>query len=134
TSGEADQRLIRGELLSNFSHCRVNRIEPRRISSQLVERAVHQRRRQPRSLTGDEAQILADREWNDQDVRKEDSRVELRKALERLERDFGCGVAVVNQVKETALRLAQLAVLGKVAPGLAHHPHRRGIVPLTAKH
>ena len=56
------------------------------------------------------------------------------KALERLERDLGRGIAVIDQIEEAALVAAQLAIFGKVAPGLAHHPHRRRVAPLAAKH
>ena len=59
-----------------FANSLVNRLQPRRERLQLVERALDQRRRQPRPFAGDEAQILADRERHDQDVGKQDRRVE----------------------------------------------------------
>ena len=57
-----------------------------------------------------------------------------REAPERLQRDLGRGVGIVDQVEEAALVGPQRAIFGQVAPGLAHQPHRRRIAPLAAQH
>ena len=53
------------------------------------------------------------------------------KRFKRLQGDLGRGVAVIDQIEETALVGPQRAIFGQIAPGLAHHPDRRRIAPLA---
>ena len=76
-AGKPDQRLVGRERGLHLAHGLVDRLEPRRLRRQLVERGVDQRRRQARPFAGDEGQILADRERHDEDVGKQDRGVEL---------------------------------------------------------
>ena len=99
---------------------------------EVVDARIGQRRRQARALAGDEAQILADRVGDDEDVGKQDRAVE-GEAAERLERDLGRGLGIVDQVEEAALARPQRAIFGQIAPGLAHQPDRRRIAPLAAE-
>src|SRR5206468_9076297 len=118
----------------DLAYCLVDRLEPGRDRRQLLQRGVNQRRREARPLTRNEAQILAKCEGDDEDVREEDCSVELRKALQRLERNLSCRIAVVNQIEEAAFLLPESPVLGKVTPSLAHHPDWWRIAPLATKH
>jgi hypothetical protein len=77
---------------------------------------------------------LTDREWNDQDIGKDDCRIELGKALQRLERDLGRRVRIIDEVDKTALLLPKLAIFGQIPAGLAHHPHRHRVTTLAAEH
>src|SRR5206468_1182492 len=120
-----DQSFGWVELGFDLPHGFVNRFETTGNWRQLVESRIDQRRRQARPLTSDKAQILADRERNDQNVRKENCGVELGKALERLQRDFSRRIAVIDEIEKAALLLPQSAVLRKIAPGLSHHPDGR---------
>jgi hypothetical protein len=70
---------------------------------------------------------------DDQNVGKQDRAVEAETA-DRLERDLGRGVAVIDQREESALLRAQGAVFGQVAPRLAHQPDRGvGAGPFAAQ-
>ena len=78
------------------------------------------------------AQILAQRVGHDQDVGEQDRAVEA-EAADRLERDLGRGLAVVDQLEEAALLGPQRAIFGQIAPRLAHQPDRElsGLPPLS---
>jgi hypothetical protein len=86
-----------------------------------------------RSLAGREGQILAQRIGNYQDVGEQDRAVEA-EAADRLERDFGRGVAVVNEREEPAFVRPQLAIFREITAGLTHQPHRRRPDPLAFQH
>ena len=60
---------------------------------------------------------------HDQDVGKQDRAVEA-EAADRLERDLGGRLAVVDQLEEPALLGPQRAIFGQVAAGLTHQPDR----------
>ena len=68
-----------------------------------------------------------------QDVREEDRRVD--PEAQRLQRDLHGQLRRLAELEQRA-RLAQLAVLGHVAPGLPHEPHGRsldGLAPAGAQ-
>ena len=76
-----------------------------------------------RTLTGKERQVLAHRVRDDQDVGKQDGAVEIEPA-DRLDRDLGGRVGIVNQRQESALLRPQCAVFGEITSRLAHQPNR----------
>ena len=115
-------------------HGRVDRLEPRRERRQIVERGCR-----PAAASGAAPRRRRSvRFWPSANgtIRMSENRIAASssgKALERLERDLGRGVAVIDEVEKAALGSARkLAIFGKVAPGLAHHPDRRRIAPLAA--
>ena len=70
-----------------------------------------------------------------QDVRKQNGRVQ-RVTLQRLQRHFGGVVGVGGQPHETTRLGPRGAVLGQIAPGLAHQPDRgvgSGLAPAGAQ-
>ena len=69
-----------------------------------------------------EIELDAERRHRAHDVGEHNCRVE-RKALQRHQRDFGRELGVARERLEAVL-LAELAVLGQVAAGLAHDPER----------
>ena len=71
---------------------------------------------------GIEVELDAERRHRAHDVRKDDRRVE-RIALERHQRHLGRELRFAGELLEAVL-LAELAVLGQIAPGLAHDPER----------
>ena len=70
-----------------------------------------------------EMQAEAHRVGHGQDVGEKDCRVE-RKALERLQRHFGGERRGLGERKEASRPAPRLVVLGEIAAGLAHQPHR----------
>jgi hypothetical protein len=85
---------------------------------------------QARSFAGFEPEILPQRHRHDQNVGEQDRTVHP-EAADRLERDLGRRIAVVDQREEAALLLPQRAIFGQVAPGLAHQPDRRNRLSRT---
>jgi hypothetical protein len=71
-----------------------------------------------------EGQAQAHGVGHGQDVAEQDGGVQ-RVTLQRLQRDFGGVVHVGGQAHEAAGLGARGAVLGQVAPGLAHQPQGR---------
>jgi hypothetical protein len=80
--------------------------------------------RELRSLAHLEVETETHCVGNRQDVGEQDRRVE-RKAVERLQRDFGRIVRVLREAKEAACTAARGVVLGQIAARLAHQPDRR---------
>ena len=78
---------------------------------------------QPRAFAGFEGNVLAKRVWYNEDVRKQDCRIETVSA-QRLKGDVRCFLRIVAEVEKTAGDFANGPVFGKVPPGLAHKPHR----------
>ncbi|CAI8744343.1 NAD-specific glutamate dehydrogenase [Pseudomonas sp. IT-P74] len=76
-----------------------------------------------RTFTGFEVQALAHGIGDGQDVGKEDRRIQLWIAVERLHRDFASERRVHAQAHEIAGLGTAGAVFRQVATGLTHHPH-----------
>src|SRR5207244_8727535 len=71
-----------------------------------------------------EGKSHSDRVGERENVREEDRWVQ-RKALKRLQGDFGRERRRFTQGEEASRAAPRFVVLGKVAPRLAHQPHRR---------
>ena len=80
-------------------------------------------------LTLGELERRAHRLERQEDVREQDRRVDAE--AQRLERDLARELGRLAEIEDGVL-LAELAVLGHVAPRLAHEPHRRAIDGLAA--
>ena len=76
-AGKTDQRLVRRELLADLPYGLVDGIKPSEIRRQIVKREILQRWTKERPFAGHEAQILSDRERDDEYVREKDRGVEL---------------------------------------------------------
>ena len=76
-----------------------------------------------RPVTAGELEPDPERLEHQQDVGEQDGSVDTQ-PVDRLEGDLARGLRRFAQVEERVSR-AQGAVLGHVAPGLAHEPHRR---------
>ena len=75
---------------------------------------------------GAEGQLDAHRHQRRQNVREDDGGVEP-EAADRLQRHLGGDLGRAAHGQEVTGLLSDLAVLGQVASGLAHHPHRRPV-------
>ena len=89
------------------------------------EDAVGVDRVEPRSVAFLEADVAIKRIGNDEDVGKEDGRIESI-AADRLERDFRRQLGRIAQVEETSGRRARCPVFRQISPGLTHQPEGRG--------
>src|SRR5690625_2739709 len=79
-----------------------------------------------------EPNLLPQGVGNDEDVGKENGRIEA-KAADRLQGDLARQFRVVAEVEETACLAAHLAVFRQIAPGLPHEPDRRRVEDLPAQ-
>ena len=122
-SCKAEHRLVGIEGGANLAHGLVDRSQPLGHGGKAAEGAVDQARRELGAFAGEELKVLAHRVGHDEDVGEQDRTVESETA-DRLERDLGRSVGVIDEREESALVGAQGAVLGKVATRLAHEPDR----------
>src|SRR5699024_870068 len=79
-----------------------------------------------------EPDLLPQGVGNDEDVGKEDGRIEA-KAPDRLQGDLARQIRAVAEVEETACLPAPLALFSQIAPALPHEPDRRRVEPLPAQ-
>ena len=79
-----------------------------------------------RPFAGHETDIAPQGVRNDEDIREQDSRVEP-EAPYGLQRDFRRQFRIVAEIEERAGLGARRAILGQIAPGLAHQPDRRRV-------
>jgi hypothetical protein len=127
TAREADQRHAAPELAADQAH-RVHHVAQLALGVRHrqpvdVGRAAH-RAGDLRPLARLELEPDVHRVRDGEDVGEQDRGVEA-VTLERLQRDLAGQLRVHAQVEEAAGLRARGAVLGQVAPGLAHHPQRR---------
>src|SRR5690242_1510038 len=80
-----------------------------------------------------EAYRTAERIGEDENIGKDDGRVEM-KAADRLQRDLGGELRCEAEVEKAAGPGAELAIFGQIAAGLPHHPDGRYTLPAARKH
>lgn len=114
-------------------HGGIDRVEPLRDALEGIQRMIDQRRRQTRPLPRPEAEILAQRPGDHQDVGEQDRAVEP-EAPDRLHRHLGRRRRIGGQGQEAALLRPEFAILGQIASGLSHEPHGRCRLPLSVQH
>jgi hypothetical protein len=79
------------------------------------------------------AEIAPERVRHDEDVGKQDRRIEA-EAADRLQGDLDGEVGIVAEVEEASGAFTRLAVLRQIAAGLAHHPDGRREDALSSEH
>ena len=126
-AGEADQRHPAVQFAADGAH-RIHHVAQvlLRVGNRqgLDVRGAGDDLLEARSLAGLEVQALPHGMGDGQDVGEEDRRVQLRVAVQRLQGDFAGELGVHHQAHEVPGLGPAGAVLGQVATGLAHHPHR----------
>ena len=123
---EADQRLRR---IERRAHPRNRLVDGRKLFEvdlivQPAELRPGSHGIEPRPLALDEADLLAERVRDHEDVGEQDRGVEI-EAPDRLERDLGRGFGRIAEIEEAARLGAKLAIFGKIASRLPHQPDRR---------
>ena len=133
TAAESDERALRLELAADDPHRLQYRLEGRRIRhAQPLDVGRRRDRRldhRPDPLHELDADPHA--ENGGHDVREEHRRVDAVPA-HRLQRHLGAELGRLGDLEER-VALAERAVLGQRAPGLAHEPHRRALDLLAAQ-
>ena len=125
-AAETDQRHVVWQCGAHALDRLVDRREHRTVGlvAQPAEAARIRDRIEPRPLALREAHGLSERMRDHENVGKENRCVESEPA-DRLERDLCGHLWIEAKIEETARLLTLRAVLRQIAPGLAHHPHRR---------
>ena len=83
-----------------------------------------------RPFPGEKLQPLPHRVRHDQDVGKQDRPVEP-EPPQRLNRDLGGGLAVIDELEKAALVRTKFPIFRQIAPGLTHQPHGRHRLAVT---
>ena len=81
-------------------------------------------RRQAWAFTGYEPKISTQGLWHQEDIGKEDGRIETI-AANGLQCDFGREVGIIAKLKEVTGFCARCAIFGQISACLSHHPDRR---------
>ena len=125
-AAEAEQRDIRRERALHPPHCLVHRREHASVlgGGERVQLGGIVERFEARPFAGLECHVAAERMRHHQDVGEQDRGIEA-EAADRLQRDLGGELRREAEIEEPAGALAQRAIFGQIAPGLAHEPDRR---------
>ena len=124
---EADQRLVGSQRAAHPPHRLEDRRKPLGQPVRVESRdPLGIDRIEPRPFAFDKAQPASEGIGNDQDVGKEDRRIEV-EAPDRLQRDFGRRSGSRQRSRKEPAVCAQGPVFGKIASRLPHQPDRRRI-------
>jgi hypothetical protein len=126
--GEADERRLGGKALLQAPHRLIDGRQPldHRAEIEIVDLLGPGDRIEHRPLSFPEGDLLPERIGHDENVGKEDRRVEAVSA-DGLERHLLGKLGRVAEIEKAAGLLARLPVLGQIASGLAHQPDRRPV-------
>src|SRR5665213_153852 len=86
----------------------------------------------PRSFATLEGHVLAERVRHNQDVRKQNSRIEA-KTADRLQGDFHRQLRIEAEIQETFRCFANCPIFGEISSSLPHQPDRRNSISLAAQ-